>query len=67
MKKLILTLFAVGLLAASCGNKNKYEYPFQNPSLKMEDRIENLLTLLTPEEKIGLLMGGISGEKEAVA
>ena len=56
MKKLILTLFAVGLLAVSCGNKNKYEYPFQNPSLKMEDRIENLLTLLTPEEKIGLLM-----------
>ena len=56
MKKLILTLFAVGLLAASCGNKSKYEYPFQNPSLKMEDRIENLLTLLTPEEKIGLLM-----------
>ena len=56
MKKLILTLFAVGLLVVSCGTKTKYQYPFQNPSLKMEDRIENLISLLTPEEKIGLLM-----------
>ena len=55
MKKLILTLLA-GVMLCACGPKTKYEYPFQNPSLKPEKRIENLLSLLTPEEKIGLLM-----------
>lgn len=25
-------------------------YPFQNPSLSNEERVENLLSLLTPEE-----------------
>ncbi|WP_139903073.1 glycoside hydrolase family 3 C-terminal domain-containing protein [Clostridium thermarum] len=39
-------------------NKNKYEYPFQNPSLPMEERINNLLDLLTREEKIQLLDSG---------
>ena len=31
-------------------------YPFQNPSLSNEERVENLLSLLTPEEKVGLMM-----------
>ena len=31
-------------------------YPFQNPSLSNEKRVENLLSLLTPEEKVGLMM-----------
>ena len=60
MKKLFLTLFAaavcLAICLAACGNKTSYKYPFQDPSLKMEQRIENLLSLLTPEEKIGLLM-----------
>ena len=56
MKKLLLTLFAATACLAACGSKTDYKYPFQDPSLKMEDRIENLLSLLTPEEKIGLLM-----------
>ena len=55
MKKLFLTLSA-GILLLACSPKIKYEYPFQNPSLKTDERIENLLNLLTPEEKIGLLM-----------
>ena len=56
MKKLFLTLFAAAICLMACGPKTTYKYPFQNPSLKMEQRIENLLSLLTPEEKIGLLM-----------
>ena len=56
MKKLFLTLTAAVLCLAACGTKTTYKYPFQDPSLKMEQRIENLLSLLTPEEKIGLLM-----------
>ena len=47
---------AVLLLAASCGSKNAYEYPFQNPRLSNEARVENLISLLTPEEKVGLMM-----------
>ena len=60
MKKLFLTLSAAAVcltvFLAACGPKTTYKYPFQDPSLKMEQRIENLLSLLTPEEKIGLLM-----------
>ena len=56
MKKLFLTLFAAAICLMACGPKTTYKYPFQNPSLKMEQRIDNLLSLLTPEEKIGLLM-----------
>ena len=56
MKKLVLTLSLAGALLCACSPKATYEYPFQNPSLKTEQRIDNLLSLLTPEEKIGLLM-----------
>ena len=56
MKQLFLTLFTAAVCLTACGPKTTYKYPFQDPSLKMEKRIENLLTLLTPEEKIGLLM-----------
>ena len=31
-------------------------YPFQNPDLTYEERVENLISLLTPEEKVGLMM-----------
>lgn len=35
-----------------------YEYPYQNPRLSFDKRADNLLSLLTPEEKIGLMMNG---------
>lgn len=31
-------------------------YPFQDPNLSNEERVENLISLLTPEEKVGLMM-----------
>jgi beta-glucosidase len=31
-------------------------YPYQNPDLSYAERVENLLSLLTPEEKVGLMM-----------
>lgn len=34
----------------------QYQYPFQNPSLSYKERVENLISLLTPEEKVGLMM-----------
>ncbi|MBR4810509.1 MAG: glycosyl hydrolase family 3, partial [Bacteroidaceae bacterium] len=56
MKKLsgIIAVAALALLA-SCGS-GKYEYPFQNPNLKVDKRVDNLMSLLTPEEKVGLIM-----------
>ena len=38
------------LVAVGCTH---YEYPFQNPKLKVEKRVDDLLSRLTPEEKIG--------------
>ena len=34
----------------------EWEYPFQNPPLSNAERVENLISLLTPEEKVGLMM-----------
>ena len=51
----LLLLLAAALIAGSC---QRYEYPFQNPRLSVEKRVDNLLSLLTPEEKIGLMMNG---------
>ena len=49
----VLALGAVVLSLTACGGGNsKYEYPFQNPNLKIEKRVENLLSLLSPEEKV---------------
>ena len=33
-----------------------HAYPFRNPSLSNTERVENLISLLTPEEKVGLMM-----------
>ena len=52
----VLTILAASMLFTACGQK--YEYPFQNPRLSVDKRVENLLSLLTPEEKIGLMMNG---------
>jgi beta-glucosidase len=39
-------------------NSKKYDYPFKNPDLPMEERIDNLLSLMRREEKIQLLDSG---------
>ena len=50
--KLLLTL---SLLLATRGAFAQYKYPFQNPGLPTEDRITNLLSLMTLEEKVNCL------------
>ena len=47
---LILTLF-VGFVPA----RAQYQYPFRNPSAPMESRIDNILSLMTLDEKIAVL------------
>jgi beta-glucosidase len=40
----------------SCKEKKTYEFAFQNPELNIEDRVENLISQLTVEEKVGQMM-----------
>ncbi len=46
---------ALSLLAAVVAVEPAYQYPFQNPSVPMEARVNNILSLMTLEEKIAAL------------
>ena len=52
-----IAMAAAMLLASGSGNKG-YDYHFQNPKLSVDKRVDNLISLLTPEEKVGLMMNG---------
>ena len=54
MKKLLILATAAWLLATDGTAQTKY--PFQDTSLSRRERVENLISLLTPEEKVGLMM-----------
>lgn len=54
MKNLLLFL-AVFICLLACSPSETYEYEFQNPSLSFEERAENLLNLMTLQEKIDQL------------
>ena len=46
---------AAGGMAACTSNPADYQYPFQDPCKPLEDRVTNLLSLLTADEKVSLL------------
>ncbi|MGE4586208.1 MAG: glycosyl hydrolase, partial [Mangrovibacterium sp.] len=54
MKKLCLTLTL--LLALITLGFGQYEYAFQDPDLAVEERVNQLVSLLTTEEKIGQML-----------
>lgn len=54
MKHLTAAVVAL-LLTASCSQKEQ-DYPFRNPDLPIDQRIDDLLSRLTPEEKVGQMM-----------
>ena len=58
MNKKLRNAALLCVLAASMmrGNAQTYEHPYLNPNLPIEERVENLISLLTPEEKVGLMM-----------
>lgn len=56
MNKHCILIFVFTLLMTITGCKSKYEYPFQDPDLAVDLRIENLISLLTLEEKAGLMV-----------
>ena len=48
--KLLASAAVIGAAAVMLtSGKPKYDYPFQDPSLPIEQRVENLISLLTPE------------------
>ena len=54
MKRLLLATLTVALAAVSITAQEKF--PWQNTQLPRAERVENLLGMLTPEEKVGLMM-----------
>ena len=49
-----LRILAAAILSTTAMAQPKY--PFQDTKLPNKERVENLLSLLTPEEKVGLMM-----------
>ena len=50
-----LSVVAITLLiTTSCGQKQ--DFPFRNPDLPLDERIDDLLSRLSPEEKVGQMM-----------
>ena len=55
LRNLILAVLSLIVTAALMAQT--YEYPFQNPGLPDDERIDNLLSLMTLEEKIATFSG----------
>ena len=56
-KKNILLCSVMALfLWTACSEAEKYQYPFQNPKLKVEERVDNLMSLLTLQEKVSMMI-----------
>jgi len=56
--KILLRSCSLMLVGSIFFNNNlhaQYQYPFQNPKLDVEKRIDNIISLLTPDEKITCL------------
>jgi beta-glucosidase len=57
MKK-ILVLFTAALLAVPCVLRaQEFTYPFQNPALSEDERLDNAVSLMTVDEKISTIVG----------
>jgi beta-glucosidase len=54
MNKLLLICGCFLLLICGCGDKTQYK--FQNPDLPIDERVEDLVSLLTVEEKISQMI-----------
>ena len=55
MKRLFL-LAALAIAVSAVKVNAQYKYTWQNPQLPRAERVENLLGMLTPNEKVGLMM-----------
>lgn len=59
MKKVIVTFLALAIGITSVAQT--FSYPFQNPELPRQQRIDDLIGRMTLEEKVAFLMNGSEG------
>ena len=52
MKKFLFYTLICAIAVCSATAQNKYTYPFQNPSLATDTRVNDLVSRLTLEEKV---------------
>jgi len=61
MKKQLCQFAGISILmllgAARSGAQSATQYPFQNPSLPLEERVNNIVSLMTLDEKLAVLGG----------
>ena len=58
MKTAIKTVLAAALLALPCLLRaQEFTYPFQNPALSEDERLDNAVSLMTVDEKIATVVG----------
>jgi len=55
MKNCILYVILIISVTSVLAQQKKQQYPFQNPNLEVEKRIDNLLSLMTLDEKVKAL------------
>lgn len=55
-RKMLLCGALVFLLGTACTTSERYEHPFQNPKLTVEERVDNLMSLLTLKEKVSMMI-----------
>ena len=55
VRKPCLTLLLAAAMGSHLFGQTKYEYPFQNPALTNEQRADNIISLLTLDEKLAAL------------
>jgi beta-glucosidase len=56
MKKILFCTIISFFLLISAFSQEKYSYPFQNPSLPIEKRVNDLVSRLTLEEKVSQML-----------
>jgi beta-glucosidase len=50
-------MFVLGvLIIESCNGGKKYKYPFMDPNLDIDERVNDLISRMTLEEKVGQMM-----------
>jgi beta-glucosidase len=57
MKRQMRTIFSILIFIwlCICAALSAQQYPFQNPNLPVEERVKNIISLLTPDEKVACL------------